>query len=110
MPNTYTLKITGLEVCPIDGPLNNVILKINWSHEASDETFSTAMSGSTNVPAPDPASFIPFADLTETVVLSWVRKHTPEALLSDYERQMGDWIAAQHVPPVILLSIPWGTK
>ena len=104
---TYTLKITSLEAYPAEAGLTNVVFRVDWALSSTDGTFDTAMSGSTDVPAPDFANFIPFDQLTEAVVLDWVRAHTPQAKFDDCERQMADWLAAQHVPSVVTPPLPW---
>ena len=103
----YTLKVTSLEAYPAEASLTNVVFCVNWALDATDGTFSTCMSGSTDVPAPDAASFIPFDQLTEAVVLGWVRAYTPQAKFDDCERQMADWLVAQHSPTVVTPPLPW---
>jgi len=104
---TYNLKVTSLEAYPAEASLTDVVFRVNWALDATDGTFSTSMSGSTDVPAPDAASFIQFNELTEAVVLDWVRAYTPQAKFDDCERQMADWLAAQHSPTVVTPPLPW---
>lgn len=107
MPNTYTLKITGLTCKPSLDGLSNVVTYVQWAYDATDGVFTTSMSGSTQLPEPDPTSFNPFEVLTESVVLQWVADHTDPTVLPYYAAQMDDWLAAQHNPPVVSPPLPW---
>ena len=107
MSVTFTKTITGMSAYPTLDNLSDVVFEVYWSYNSTDGTFSTAMSGATTVPAPDPADYIPYADLTEPVVLGWVDTYTDPAVWADYAAKMTDWLAAQHNPPVVNPPLPW---
>lgn len=107
MADVFVKRITGMACYPNEGGLTDVVFEVYWNLEGTDGTFSTAMSGQTSVPAPDAQSYIPYADLTESVVLGWVDQYTDPAVWTDYEQKMSDWLAAQHNPPVVNPPLPW---
>ena len=107
MADVFTTVITGMSAYPTLDNLTDVVFEVYWSHEGTDGTFSTAMSGSTSVPAPDPQNYIPYADLTEAHVMGWVQQYTDPAVWTDYEAKMSAWLAAQHNPPVVNPPLPW---
>ena len=88
----------------------NYVYQINWSYKGDDGTFSTAMSGSTNVPESDLQSFTPYNELTKEMIESWVKEYTDPVIWPDFENKISGWIAAQYNPPVVTPPLPWTQK
>jgi hypothetical protein len=107
MADVFTTVITGMSAYPTLDNLTDVVFEVYWSYNGTDGTFNVAMSGATSVPAPDPANYIPYADLTEADVMGWVEDNTDPAVWTDYEAKMSAWLAAQHNPPVVNPPLPW---
>ena len=105
----FSLSIVGMMAYPTKDALSDVVFQVCWSYEGTDGTFTTAMSGTTDVPSPDPQDYIPYSDLTEPVVMGWVQQYTDPAVWVDYEQKMTAWLAAQHNPPVVNPPLPWST-
>lgn len=105
--DVFTTKITGMSAYPTQDNLTDVVFQVFWRYEGTDGTFTTAMSGTTNIPAPDPQDFIPYDQLTEATVLDWVQQYTNPAVWVDYSAQISAWLVAQHNPPVVQLPLPW---
>jgi hypothetical protein len=106
---TFNLRITGVSAYPTVDNLENVVFDIHWAYEGTDGTFSTAMSGTTMVPAPSAENFVPFDQLTEQMVKDWVIAFTDAQTFTNFENLMTDWLAAQHNPPVVYPPLPWAT-
>lgn len=104
---TFTTKITGISAYPEKDGHTNVVFDVHWSHEGTDGTYTTAMSGSTSVPIPSQESFIPYSQLTEATVMSWIHQFTPNTVFPQYEQIMTDWLATQHQPTIINPPLPW---
>ena len=51
----------------------DVVVKVNYSCEATDGTFSAAVAGMTNLKLDPDAPYTPYADLTEDQVVGWVK-------------------------------------
>ena len=73
----FTTTITGMEAYPVYQEVPLYVFRVYWNYLGADEKFSTAMQGSTDVPASDPQSATPYAELTEEQVMGWVQTYTP---------------------------------
>lgn len=89
----YTWKVTSVKTKEHNGT-PDVIVQTYWEKIGTDENgnvgrFSGATPfSSTNVPT---GTFIPFDQLTEEVVLSWIKA----IVVGDYERHVNEQIAKQ---------------
>lgn len=76
MTITYTWKIDDLKVVDPDPSTPDAIVHATWTKTGTDENGLTGQFlGATpiNTDDIDPATFVPFEDLTEELVLSWVQ-------------------------------------
>lgn len=106
MAITYTWKITSVKTKDYNGT-PDVIVQTYWEKIGTDENGNTGrFSGatpftSTNVPN---GNFVPFDQLTEEVVLSWIKS----VVVGDYERHVNEQIAKQldtNIP--VEKPLPW---
>jgi hypothetical protein len=65
MPITYTWTFPQFEVAPSEDGLTDVVCVINWRLDAMDGEYSAGAYGTATLSAPDPASFTPYAVITE---------------------------------------------
>lgn len=65
-----TWAIANLERHTADG----VVYTAHYTVNANDGTYSAGAYGSIGLEQPDPETMIPFADLTEEVVVGWVKE------------------------------------
>ena len=69
--------ITSLSRQPVSGSLNDVITTVNYQIFASasiNETSSLAyVDRSLDLESPNPNAFIPFDDITKSVIYSWIQ-------------------------------------
>ena len=69
--------ITSLSRQPVSGSLNDVITTVNYQIFASasiNETSSLAyVNRSLDLESPNPNAFIPFDDITKSVIYSWIQ-------------------------------------
>jgi len=72
MPITYSIKINQIDVKPMDGAVENIVVCVHWAYIGSDETNSAGFGGSTNFSYTQGDPFTPYADLTEDQVKGWV--------------------------------------
>ena len=103
----FTTTITGMEAYPVYQEVPLYVFRVYWNYLGADEKFSTAMQGSTDVPASDPQSATPYADLTEEQVMGWVQTYTPSWMWSEYTDKITAWITAQYTPSVVNPPLPW---
>lgn len=84
--------------------LVDVVYRAWWSCVGEDGEYSAEACSSCDLPAPS-ADFVPYTNLTEAQVLSWiwangVAKGETEALVADM-------IKAKKNPSVVTLPLPW---
>ena len=119
MANTYTWKIESIKQSTqtING-FNKVVLNCGWSCKGeSSQTYTdsqgklvpyaTSVYGSCSFPEPivgDP-NFIPYENLTETIVLNWIWQSGAYKISTQtaIDNQLNDLIN----PPVIESKLPW---
>lgn len=59
-------------VNPQEGPLQNVVVGINWICTGTDGIITSSASGTVKLGTPNPAQFIPYADITQEMAYNWV--------------------------------------
>lgn len=109
MTITYTWKITGLRVKD-EGNLTNAVVQTYWTKTGVDEngnegTFSGATPFTVN-PDDESGPFIPFEQLTEEDVLSWIKT----VVVGSYEEHVNSKIKEQieaKKNPIIDAKLPW---
>jgi|TARA_R110001583_G_scaffold27969_2_gene99395 hypothetical protein len=75
MANTYEVKITNLERTVEVGDLDDVIFRIHFSYNATDnESTQTkgALHNFVNLAAPESDGFVAFGEVTEAKCIAWV--------------------------------------
>jgi len=111
MSITYTWKIKSVKTKK-DGDNVDAVVQTYWQKIGTDihgntGTFEGATPFSAaNVPS---ESFIPFAALTEEIVLGWIKS----IVVNEYERHVNEKIQEQidHcVNPIVEADLPWVVK
>jgi hypothetical protein len=102
---TYTKTIGSLQAYKeLDGEVN-VVYNINWYMVGTDGTYTDSCPATTYVPVVAGSSFIPFAELTEEIVMEWINTFTPLVLIEQYQNSINQLILSQQQlenPP-----LPW---
>ena len=88
--------------------LPNVINVIHWRYQATqvdgDKTWFAETYGASSVGQPNPQNFVPYEDVTEAEVISWLEQILPmEAMQASLEAN----IALQINPVEVTLPLPW---
>jgi hypothetical protein len=88
--------------------LPDVIQCIHWRYQATqvdgDKTWFAETYGASGVAQPNPQNFIPYADVTEAEVISWLEQILPvDAMQASLEAN----IALQITPKEVTLPLPW---
>ena len=106
MANTYNLNIVKLDVKISDNGLSDVVYVVHWKYTATseDELFTSTVSGVANVASPDPENFIPFEDLTQSQVESWVESAVD---LEKFRDILDNIILEKQTPTTELKDVPW---
>jgi hypothetical protein len=111
MSITYTWKVTGIKVKD-EGPNANAVVQTYWTKTGEDEdgnkgTFNGA-TPFTSTTMPEGSTFVPFAELTEEIVLSWIQ----DVVVDNYETHVNEQIQKQIdviKNPVAEATLPWAT-
>lgn len=108
MPLTYLWTISRLDCIPQSEQGADYVVAAYWSCTATDGTYTGSLGGVVTL-QPDPsAPFIPYADLTESVVLDWC---FAQGVNKDgIEDAVAQQIAAQINPPIVSPPLPWASS
>jgi hypothetical protein len=84
-------------VNPQEGQLQNVVVGINWVCTGTDGIVTSSSSGTVKLGNPNPAQFIPYANITQEMAYQWVSQgiNMPEV-----EVQIARQIAALSKPVI----------
>jgi len=107
MAITYTWAVTGMKVTNV-GSNANYVVQTYWTKTGTDEAGNTGtFSGATPLtPNPEQTSFVPYEQLTQAVVIEWIKP----VVTGSYEEHVNGVIAkqiAEKVTPVTQPAMPW---
>lgn len=110
MAITYTWKVTGLRKIESSGDLDNVVIGTRWEKIGTDENGNEGKFVGATPFKPsdvDPNSFVDWNNLTEEVVLSWIKP----VVVGTYEDHVNEQIAKQirdkKSPVTEVQHMPW---
>ena len=111
MATQFSWVISQLNCAVESEGLQNVINVIHWRYNATkvevDKTYFAETYSATSVAQPNPQNFIPYADVTEAEVISWLEAVLPvDAMQASLEAN----IALQITPTEVTLPLPWASK
>lgn len=106
MANTYNLEILRLEVKLLENELENVVFQSHWRYTgiSEDEQYTEQVVGTTGISAPDPDNFVPFEDLTESQVVSWVESAVDFEPLKE---NLDAVLLEKQQPTIEVKDVPW---
>jgi hypothetical protein len=96
----FTWKISQLERETQDG----FVYTAHYTVDAKDDTYSAGAYGSIGFERPD--DLVPFADLTEDLVVEWVKAALTEEKVADVEAALQLQIDEQRAPSKAA-GLPW---
>ena len=90
-------------VSPTYDGLTNVVTAINWVCTGTDGTISSSASGTVQLGTPNPALFVPYADITYAMAYDWVSQSISmpavEKSISSQIDQLSQPISQTQAPP-----------
>lgn len=105
----YTWKITGVKTIDTDSA-KNAIVQTYWEKTGIDENGNKgSFSGATpfteaNI---DPEKFVPYEELTEEIILSWIK----DIVVGSYEEHVNSRINSQILESIVKTpSLPWAEQ
>ena len=105
MAITYKWNFNNLECLPTtNNNLQNIVVRVLWDYTGSDGQFNSSRNGVLDLDISNSNNFIPFANLTENVVKSWVTSKISE---TDLQKQISLSFANKDCGKTINLTPPW---
>ena len=106
MAITYTWEVTSLKT-KTEGSNADAVVQTYWKKTGTDDAGNVgSFTGATPFSSANTENFVPFADLTETVVLGWIQA----IVVDSYEEHVNEKIQEQideQVTPVVEQDMPW---
>jgi len=68
----YTWSFPQFIVSPYYDGLTNVVTSVNWVCTGTNGNITSSASGTVNLGTPNPAEFVPYADITQEMAYAWV--------------------------------------
>ena len=100
MATTFTWAIANLERQTEDG----YVFTAHYTVSANDDTYSSGAYGSVGFERPE--NLVPFADLTEELVVGWVKDHFGTEKVAEIEAALQSQLDEQHAPSKAA-GVPW---
>ena len=101
---TYTWTVTQMDCYPQAEGQTDVVFTVHWQLTGTDGTYNGSVYSTCSVPAPT-GTFIPYADLTQDIVLGWIWANGVDQ--ASAEAAVAQQIANQVNPPVVTPPLPW---
>jgi hypothetical protein len=101
----YTWNVTALYTETIDGEQNYVVIA-NYEVTGVDGTYSAFLSNIARFNTASVTPFVPYEDLTETIVIGWIQTDLGVDGVSNLEACIQGQIDSQINPPVTPQNTP----
>jgi len=101
MATTFSWRIANMERETADG----FVFTVHYTVNAEDGTYSAGAYGSLGLERPD--SLIPFDDLTEEMVVDWVKEKFGDEKVEEIEQALQSQLDEKHAPSK-QAGVPWG--
>jgi len=99
----FTWEFPQFIVTPYYDGLTNVVTAINWVCTGSNGTYTASNSGTAQLGTPNPAEFVPYADITQAMAYAWVSQTISmpavEAQIAAQINQLSQPITQSQAPP-----------
>ena len=102
MTTNFTWSVANMEHYTSDG----VVFTIHYTVNAEDGTYSSGAYGSVGLEKPEPGNMIPYADLTEEIVVGWVKEKFGTEKVAEIEAALQSQLDEQHAPSKAA-GVPW---
>ena len=99
----FTWEFPQFIVNPSSDGLSNVVTAINWVCTGTDGTVTSSASGTANLGSPNPAEFVPYADITQQMAYAWVSQcismPAVESQIAAQINQLSQPVTQSQAPP-----------
>ena len=107
---TYTWEVTSLYTETIDGETDYVVIA-NYEVVGIDGDYTASLSNIARFPTESVSPFVPYADLTNEIVIGWIQEELGVDGVSNLQACIQGQIDSQINPPVVPVNtpLPWAT-
>ena len=98
----FTWAVANMEHYTADG----VVFTVHYTVNAADGTYSSGAYGSVGLEKPDPDKMVPYADLTEELVIGWVKANFGDEKVAEIEAALQKQLDEQR-NPTVQPGVPW---
>lgn len=105
----YTWTVTNLYTEDIDGYTNYVvdaIYEVVGTEESGGTTYTAELSNTAAFKVVQGEDFVPYADLTNAIVIGWIQDQLGTDGVSNLEASVGGMIDSQINPPTFPVNTP----
>lgn len=107
MAVTYSWSFPTLDVVFDEGTMQNVVQTAHWIYTATDGMYTASNYGSIGLSPPNPSDFVPYEQLTPSIVEGWVQSAMGQEQIDAMNTSLSNNIAAQKNPTSGPLPPPW---
>jgi molecular chaperone DnaK (HSP70) len=109
MANTYTWTVTGMQNYPSYQSQTNVVFSVTYNVTGTDGTNTATITRSQNIPYVAGETFVPYASLTNAIVIGWVQAILGSFAIQSIESQVDGMLARMQLPASETSPLPWAT-
>lgn len=103
---TYDWNCKTVDVVLQEEGLTNVVYNVHWIVTGTSDTYSSTSIGTQTVTLDESTPFIPFADLTNDIVVGWTKAAMGEEQVASIESGIADAIEKEINPVTATMQLP----
>ena len=110
MANTYIWTVKSMECYPTYQSQTDVVFTVNAIVTATDDStppFTSSAGLSMGINYDESEQYIPYADLTQDIVIGWVQEALGQEGIANIESTLDSQIANMVNPTITTLPLPW---
>lgn len=103
---TYDWNCKTVDVVLQEEGLTDVVYNVHWIVTGTSDTYSSTSTGTQTVTLDESTPFIPFADLTNDIVVGWTKAAMGEEQVASIESSIANAIEEQINPVTATMQLP----
>ena len=84
----------------------NAVYDVTGTETSNGVVYTATLGGSASFSVVEGATFVPYSDLTNTLVIEWIQDGLGEDGVANYEASVGGMIDSEITPPVSPVNTP----
>jgi hypothetical protein len=108
MSITYNFKVTNINCYSEYESLSYLAFNVWWNYIGTDGEYTSNVIGNTEIPYDPNTEYVPYGQLTEAEVISWIEQYTDPSIITNAQELIAQRINEQINPPnIINPTLPW---